>query len=91
MLAEFAYAGKVTPSFPFLDPRTNSRLWWFGKTFGFPWLYWHIMVICVDEIQGLMNMKSGLQSAVLGLNPCVLHSGLKSALQSIHQTSLAAY
>lgn len=44
MLAEFAYAGKVTPSFPFLDPRTNSRLWWFGKTFGFPWLYWHIMI-----------------------------------------------
>ncbi|WP_428355798.1 FAD-dependent oxidoreductase [Methyloprofundus sp.] len=44
MLAEFAYAGKVTPSFPFFDPRTNSRLWWFGKTFGFPWLYWHIMI-----------------------------------------------
>ncbi|MBT5222880.1 MAG: NAD(P)/FAD-dependent oxidoreductase [Gammaproteobacteria bacterium] len=44
MLAEFAYAGKVTPSFPFLDPRTNSRLWWFGKIFGFPWLYWHIMI-----------------------------------------------
>ncbi|OQK17578.1 pyridine nucleotide-disulfide oxidoreductase [Methyloprofundus sedimenti] len=44
MLAEFAYGGKVTPSFPFLDPRTNSRLWWFGKTFGFPWLYWHIMI-----------------------------------------------
>ena len=44
MLAEFSYGGKVTPSFPFLDPRTNSRLWWFGKTFGFPWLYWHIMI-----------------------------------------------
>lgn len=44
MLAEFSYSGKVTPSFPFLDPRTNSRLWWFGKTFGFPWLYWHIML-----------------------------------------------
>lgn len=44
MLAEFAYGGKVTPSFPFLDPRTNSRLWWFGKIFGFPWLYWHIMI-----------------------------------------------
>lgn len=44
MLAEFSYGGKVTPSFPFLDPRTNSRLWWFGKTFGFPWLYWHIML-----------------------------------------------
>lgn len=44
MLAEFSYGGKVTPSFPFLDPRINSRLWWFGKTFGFPWLYWHIML-----------------------------------------------
>jgi sulfide:quinone oxidoreductase len=44
MLAEFSYGGKVTPSFPFLDPRTNNRLWWFGKTFGFPWLYWHIMI-----------------------------------------------
>ncbi len=44
MLAEFSYGGKVTPSFPFLDPRTNSRLWWFGKTFGFPFLYWQIMI-----------------------------------------------
>lgn len=44
MLAEFSYGGKVTPSFPFLDPRTNSRLWWFGKTFGFPWLYWNVMI-----------------------------------------------
>lgn len=44
MLAEFSYGGKVTPSFPFLDPRTNSRLWWFGKTFWLPWLYWHIMI-----------------------------------------------
>ncbi len=44
MLAEFSYGGKVTPSFPVLDPRKNSRLWWFGKTFGFPWLYWHIMI-----------------------------------------------
>lgn len=44
MLAEFSYDGKVTPSFPFLDPRTNSRLWWFGKIIGFPWLYWQIMI-----------------------------------------------
>ncbi len=44
MLAEFSYGGKVTPSFPFLDPRTNSRLWWFGKIFGFPWLYWQLMI-----------------------------------------------
>lgn len=44
MVAEFSYGGKVTPSIPFLDPRTNSRFWWFGKTFGFPWLYWHIMI-----------------------------------------------
>ncbi len=44
MVAEFSYDGKVTPSFPFLDPRTNSRFWWFGKTIGFPFLYWHIMI-----------------------------------------------
>ena len=44
MLAEFSYGGKVTPSFPFLDPRTNSKLWWLGKIIGFPWLYWQIMI-----------------------------------------------
>jgi sulfide:quinone oxidoreductase len=44
MLAEFAYDGKVTPSFPFLDPRENRYIWWLGKTCGFPFLYWHIMV-----------------------------------------------
>ncbi|CAA9890171.1 Pyridine nucleotide-disulfide oxidoreductase [Candidatus Methylobacter favarea] len=44
MLAEFAYDGKVTPSFPFLDPRENRYIWWWGKTTGFPWLYWHIML-----------------------------------------------
>lgn len=44
MLAEFAYDGKVTPSFPVIDPRTNRTLWWWGKTFGFPFLYWHIMI-----------------------------------------------
>ena len=44
MLAEFSYGGKVTPSFPFLDPRKNSYLWWLGKIAGFPWLYWHIML-----------------------------------------------
>ena len=44
ILAEFAYGGKVTPSFPFLDPRSNSYLWWLGKTTGFPWLYWQLMI-----------------------------------------------
>ena len=44
ILAEFAYGGKVTPSFPFLDPRTNSYLWWLGKIIGFPWLYWQLMI-----------------------------------------------
>ena len=44
ILAEFAYGGKVTPSFPFLDPRNNSYLWWLGKIFGFPWLYWQLMI-----------------------------------------------
>jgi sulfide:quinone oxidoreductase len=44
MLAEFSYDGKVTPSFPFIDPRENRWIWWWGKTTGFPWLYWHIML-----------------------------------------------
>ena len=44
MLAEFSYGGKVTPSFPFLDPRKNSLLWWWGKTTGFPMLYWQWMI-----------------------------------------------
>ncbi len=44
MLAEFSYGGKVTPSFPLLDPRRNRAIWWWGKTTGFPWLYWHIML-----------------------------------------------
>ena len=44
MLAEFAYGGKVTPSFPLLDPRKSRFIWWLGKIMGFPWLYWHIML-----------------------------------------------
>jgi sulfide:quinone oxidoreductase len=44
MLAEFSYAGKVTPSFPLLDPRKNRWIWWWGKKVGFPWLYWHLML-----------------------------------------------
>ena len=44
MLAEFSYGGKVTPSFPFLDPRINRRIWWFVKTTGLPWLYWKYML-----------------------------------------------
>lgn len=44
MLAEFSYAGKVTPSFPWLDPRKSRAIWWWGKTTGFPWLYWHLML-----------------------------------------------
>lgn len=44
MLAEFSYGGKVTPSFPLLDPRTNSWMWWIGKKIGFPWMYWSLML-----------------------------------------------
>ncbi|MBS3964363.1 MAG: NAD(P)/FAD-dependent oxidoreductase [Methylomonas sp.] len=44
MLAEFSYGGKVTPSFPWLDPRTCRRIWWWGKICGFPWLYWQLML-----------------------------------------------
>ena len=44
ILAEFAYGGKVTPSFPWLDPRANRYIWWLGKKLGFPWMYWHLML-----------------------------------------------
>ncbi len=44
MLAEFSYGGKVTPSFPFLDPRKNRWIWWLGKIMGFPWMYWSLML-----------------------------------------------
>ncbi|MDD5580936.1 MAG: FAD/NAD(P)-binding oxidoreductase [Methylobacter sp.] len=44
MLAEFAYGGKVTPSFPWLDPRKNRFIWWIGKKIGFPWMYWSLMI-----------------------------------------------
>jgi sulfide:quinone oxidoreductase len=42
VLAEFAYGGKVTPSFP-LDPRVPRRSMWYLKTKFLPWLYWHHM------------------------------------------------
>jgi sulfide:quinone oxidoreductase len=44
MVAEFAYGGKVTPSFPFMDPRKSCWFWWLGKTWGFPWMYWQLML-----------------------------------------------
>lgn len=42
VLAEFAYGGKVTPSFP-LDPRVPRRSMWYLKTKLLPWLYWRHM------------------------------------------------
>lgn len=44
ILAEFSYGGKVTPSFPFIDPRKSRWIWWLGKTTIFPWMYWHLMM-----------------------------------------------
>ncbi|MDO9140615.1 MAG: FAD/NAD(P)-binding oxidoreductase, partial [Methylobacter sp.] len=44
ILAEFSYDGKVTPSFPLLDPRKNRLIWWWGKIMGFPWMYWSLML-----------------------------------------------
>ncbi|MGH8558893.1 MAG: FAD-dependent oxidoreductase [Methylococcales bacterium] len=43
MLAEFCYNGKVTPSFP-LDPRKERYSYWLLKKYGFPFLYWKIML-----------------------------------------------
>ena len=42
VLAEFAYGGKVTPSFP-LDPRVPRRSMWYLKTKLLPRLYWSHM------------------------------------------------
>jgi sulfide:quinone oxidoreductase len=43
VLAEFAYGGKVTPSFP-IDPRKPRRSAWLLKTRFLPFLYWHLML-----------------------------------------------
>ena len=43
VLAEFAYGGKVTPSFP-LDPRKPRRSAWLLKTRFLPFLYWNMML-----------------------------------------------
>lgn len=42
LLAEFAYGGKITPTFH-MDPFVERRLWWFGKMYGFPALYWRML------------------------------------------------
>ncbi len=47
MLAEFGYDAKVTPSFP-LDPRVERRLWWIGKKYWLPLLYWDYMLKGID-------------------------------------------
>jgi sulfide:quinone oxidoreductase len=47
MLAEFGYDGKVTPSFP-MDPRVERRLWWIGKKYWLPLLYWDYMLKGLD-------------------------------------------
>ena len=43
VLAEFAYGGKVTPSFP-IDPRRPRRSAWLLKTQFLPFLYWRMML-----------------------------------------------
>jgi sulfide:quinone oxidoreductase len=42
MLAEFAYDGVVTPSFP-LDPRVPRRAYWWLKRSYLPSLYWGML------------------------------------------------
>ena len=43
VLAEFAYGGKVTPSFP-LDPRVPRRSAWLLKEKFLPYMYWNWML-----------------------------------------------
>jgi sulfide:quinone oxidoreductase len=47
ILAEFCYGGKVTPSFP-MDPRPERWIWWIGKKYGLPLLYWNYMLKGID-------------------------------------------
>ena len=42
MLAEFAYDGDITPSFP-LDPRVPRRSYWWLKKYYLPHLYWRMV------------------------------------------------
>jgi len=43
LMAEFAYGGKVTPTFP-VDPAVERRSYWWIKTTGLPLMYWHYML-----------------------------------------------
>ncbi len=45
IMAEFIYGGIVTPTLPLLTtPHKESRLMWYCKTIGLPFLYWHYML-----------------------------------------------
>jgi sulfide:quinone oxidoreductase len=44
LMAEFIYGGKVTPTFPLLDPRKEHGLYWWVKTTGLPRMYWDYML-----------------------------------------------
>lgn len=43
LLAEFAYDGAITPSFPIVDPRKPRRFNWWLKTSYLPHLYWNMI------------------------------------------------
>ncbi len=43
MLAEFRYAGQVTPTIP-LSPRVPRRSYWYIKKWGLAMLYWNFML-----------------------------------------------
>ncbi len=46
VLTEFLYAGKIAPSFPkwFIDGTKPSRLAWYLKEKGLPFVYWNGML-----------------------------------------------
>lgn len=45
IMAEFVYGGKVTPTLPMLTtPHRESRMMWYCKTLGLPFLYWQYML-----------------------------------------------
>lgn len=43
VLAEFAFGGKLSPTFP-LNPAVARRLFWWMKVKLFPWVYWDLLL-----------------------------------------------
>jgi sulfide:quinone oxidoreductase len=58
VLAEFAYGGKLAPSFPtwIIDGTKAQRLSWMLKADALPWIYWNGMLKGREWLAGPGNM-----------------------------------